>query len=110
MAQPVYRRVTLEDVTQWAVGKSSRLVNALISADLERPDSLVHEYMLWRGGAGNGATPRLLTEHLERIPPERRALFDRFWEEAESPDPNGERSPSTASNPNPNNASKGRSR
>jgi hypothetical protein len=78
------QKFSLQDVTDWTIGRASEVAKSAIEEDLALgADSLVHEYMLWRGGAGSGATPRLLTEHLERMPPERRALFDRFWEECD---------------------------
>ena len=58
--------ITLENITDWELGKADDEVVRRIEEDMKLPDSLVREHLSWAGGDPNTPHSRLTREHVER--------------------------------------------
>ena len=65
---------SIQDVTDWTLGKAGEQVKARIEDDLKRPDSEVREYIEWMADAEEALprpsrlpTPRLVRRDLEEV-------------------------------------------
>jgi hypothetical protein len=59
--------ITVIDVIRWNSGKGSKDLRRRIESDLERPDSVVKEYLAWEGGDRKVTHSRLVEEHLQSM-------------------------------------------